>query len=286
MTSPPVGAPRGLPGAPDADWHRDEHDAPGHWSEVLGRLGLGAYGVVHLLLGWLAVAIAMSGERSPVDQRGAVAIVAHGGVAGRSLLALATVCLVTFAVWQLRACAVGFRWVDERGLRWRKRIGAFAKALGVGGVAYFAVRVTVSPSENASELQVVAHEAFALPGGRLLVLVAAIVVLVTAISTAFTGIAATFLGDLVPEKLTPRLRLAARWLGGIGNMTRAVVFGAIGVLALEAVADDDPAQVGGLDVALRALAEHTLGTMALAIAGVGFAAYGLYCLVDAYARHP
>ncbi|MHC1562459.1 DUF1206 domain-containing protein [Actinomycetospora sp. C-140] len=279
-------ATRGLPGAPDPDWHRDEHDAPGHWSEVLGRVGLGAYGVVHLLLGWLAVAIAMSGERSPVDQRGAVAIVAHGGLVGRFLLALATVCLVTFAVWQLRACAVGFRWVDEPNLRWRKRIGAFAKALGVGGVAYFAVRVTVSPSENASELQVVAHETFALPGGRLLVLLAAVVVLVTAVSTAFTGIAATFLGDLVPEKLTPRLRHVARFLGGIGNLTRAVVFGAIGVLALEAVVDDDPDEVGGLDVALRALADHTLGTCVLVIAGVGFAAYGLYCLVDAYARHP
>lgn len=32
--------------------------------------------------------------------------------------------------------------------------------------------------------------------------------------------------------------------------------------------------------------EHTPGTTALAIASLGFAAYGLYCLVDAYARHP
>jgi Domain of Unknown Function (DUF1206) len=57
-------------------------------------------------------------------------------------------------------------------------------------------------------------------------------------------------------------------------------------LALGAVLDDAPDEVAGLDVALRTVAEHTLGTTALAIASLGFAAYGLYCLVDAYARHP
>ena len=56
--------------------------------------------------------------------------------------------------------------------------------------------------------------------------------------------------------------------------------------ALGAVLDDAPDEVAGLDVALRTVAEHTLGTTALAIASLGFAAYGLSCLVDDYARHP
>jgi hypothetical protein len=272
----------GEPGPPVLPWH----DAPGHWSEVLGRVGLGAYGVVHLLLAWLAASIAALHGQSPVDQRGAVTIVAQGGIVGRFLLALATVCLLTFAVWQVRAGAVGFHWVDEPGLRWRKRIGAFAKALGVGGVAYIAACVLIMPVGDTSSLRVLAGEAFALPGGRLLVLAAAIVVLVTAGTTTYTGVRATFLGDLVPEKLTPPLRHVARWLGAVGNLTRAVVFAAVGVLGLKAVVDDDPDEVAGLDVALRSLADHTLGTTILALAAVGFAAYGLYCLVDAYARHP
>jgi hypothetical protein len=262
------------------------HDAPGHWSEILGRVGLGAYGVVHLLLAWLAASIAALHEPSSIDQRGAVAIVAHGGLVGRFLLALATVCLATFAVWQVRAGAVGFRWVDEPGLRWRKRLGAFAKALGVGGVAYVAVRVLLMPVSDGSDLQLLAVEAFGLPGGRLLVLAAAVVVLVTAVTTTYTGVRATFLGDLVPEKLSPPLRHVARWLGAVGNLTRAVAFGAVGVLALDGVVSDDPDEVGGFDLALRALADHTLGTTVLVVAGVGFAAYGLYCLIDAYTRHP
>ena len=222
---------------------------------------------------------------SPVDQGGAVAIVARSGVLGRVLLAVATVCLVTFAVWQVRAGTVGFRWVEGRGLRRRKRIGAFAKTLGVGGVAYLAVRVLVSGPGDGSDLRVVTTELFALPGGRLLVLVAAIVVLITAISTAFTGVR-----DL-PRRPPPREAHPAPapprpLLGAAGNLTRAVVFAGVGVLALGAVLDDAPDEVAGLDVALRTVAEHTLGTTALAIASLGFAAYGLYCLVDDYARHP
>lgn len=273
--------PVGLPGAPDPDGH----DAPGHWSEVLGRAGLAAYGVVHLLLAGLAVSIALGGH-SPVDQGGAVALVAHGGLAGRVVLGLATLCLVTFAVWQVRAATVGFRWVQGRGLRWRKRIGALAKALGVGGVASLAVRYLLREPADADTLRAATASAFALPGGRLLVLAAAVVVLATAISTAVTGVRATFLGDLVPERLTPRLRRLARWLGAVGNLTRAVAFGVVAVLGLSAVWHDDPEQVGGLDVALRTLADHTLGVTVLAVAGAGFAAYGLYCLIDAYARHP
>ena len=70
------------------------------------------------------------------------------------------------------------------------------------------------------------------------------------------------------------------------GIVHLLVFAGVGVLALGAVLDDAPDEVAGLDVALRTVAEHTLGTTALAIASLGFAAYGLYCLVDAYARHP
>ncbi|WP_433782570.1 hypothetical protein ACQPX6_22180 [Actinomycetospora sp. CA-101289] len=157
----------------------------------------------------------------------------------------------------MRAATVGCRWVEGRGLRWRKRIGALAKALGVGGVAFLGVRYLLRDPADADTLRAVTAGAFALPGGRSLVLAAAVVVLVTAISTAVTGIRATFLGDLVPERLSPRLRRVARWLGAVGNLTRAVAFGAVAVLGLIAVWRDDPEQVGGLDIALRTLADHT-----------------------------
>ena len=261
-------------------------DSPGRTSELLGRLGLGAYGAVHLLLAWLAASIAALGGHAAVDPRGAVAIVAHGGLVGRILLGVATVCLLTFAAWQVRAAVIGFRWVDGAGLRWRKRVGALAKALGVGSVAYLAVRFLLRSPGDRRDFRVLVSDTFAVPGGRLLIGLGAGVVLVTAVATAVTGVRATFLGDLLPERLTPRLRLTARWLGSVGNLTRAVGFGAIGVLALDSAVYRTPDEVGGLDQALRTLAQHTLGAAVLALAAVGFAAYGLYCLVDAWARHP
>jgi len=46
----------------------------------------------------------------------------------------------------------------------------------------------------------------------------------------------------------------------------------------------DPRRAGGLDAALRALGETGLGDTLLVVVALGFAAFGLYCLVDAATR--
>ena len=46
----------------------------------------------------------------------------------------------------------------------------------------------------------------------------------------------------------------------------------------------DPGRAGGLDVALRALGGTALGASLLVVVAVGFAAFGLFCFVDAATR--
>lgn len=84
-------------------------DAPGALVDALGRIGLVGYGLVHLLAAWLALQIAVGVRDAPADAVGAVGTIGHtpGGVA---VLALVAVGLVAFAVWQLTASAIGFRW--------------------------------------------------------------------------------------------------------------------------------------------------------------------------------
>ena len=57
---------------------------PYGWWYVLGRLGPTAYGVVHLLLAWLAVRIALGGKGT-ADKNGALKTLA-GSAGGRVLL--------------------------------------------------------------------------------------------------------------------------------------------------------------------------------------------------------
>ena len=246
-----------------------------------------AYGLVHLGIAVLAVRIATLGEGDQhADPRGAIELVAAGGgFLGRWLLAAGALALVAFAVWQLRAAAVGFNWARSEE-RWRKRLGAFAKAVGVLSVAWLAAEFATRLQGRRNAFQATVDEVFAHTAGRWLVAAVGLFAIGMFVSMTYTGVRATFMGDLVPEKLPGHRRTLALVSGSVGNLTRAVTFGVVGVLTTMAAWDDEPDRIGGVDVALRTLAAHTLGATMFLVAALGFAAYFVYCVIDAYARHP
>ena len=290
-TAPTSAAPGGAVSVPELDERPStsgtvDRDAPA-WMEGIGRVGLVAYGLVHLGIAVLAVRIAMLGGREQhADPRGAIELVAAGGgFLGRWLLAAAALALVAFAAWQLRASAVGFRWALPEE-RWRKRLGAFAKAVGVLSVAYLAAEFATRLQSRRNAFQSTVDEVFAHTAGRWLVGAVGLFAIGMFFSMSYTGIRATFMGDLVPEKLPGHRRTLALVTGSVGNMTRAITFGVVGVCTALAAWDDRPQRIGGVDVALRTIAAHTLGATMFVVAAVGFTAYCVYCVLDAYARHP
>jgi Domain of Unknown Function (DUF1206) len=280
--------------AGDAVEHAAEHaadaavhgggDAPSRAVELLGRVGLVAYGVVHLLIAGLGLRLALGSDAAEVDQRGAVGAVASFGVAGRVVLAAVVVGLLAFAVWQLCAAAVGFRWVSG-GERMRKRVGAVAKTIAVLAIALVAGRFALGmPSSTGGSLnQWLVASALSLPAGRAITALAAVVVLVIAGTMVYTAVSRSFLGDLV-EDLPHHVRRAAAVLGAAGNLARAVAFGAVGVLIGLAALQRDPTRAGGLDQALRFLTGAWQGIAPLVAVALGFAAFGVYCFVDAWWR--
>src|SRR4051812_50098447 len=75
--------------------------------ENLARVGLIAYGVVHLLVAWLAIQLAwFGGGGKSADQSGAMSTVAESPV-GKPLLWLIAVGVIALAVWQ---AAEGVPW--------------------------------------------------------------------------------------------------------------------------------------------------------------------------------
>lgn len=259
-------------------------DAPSRAVEVLGRIGLVAYGAVHLLVAGLGVRLAFGARGAEVDQRGAVAVVASIGPLGTALLVVFVAGLAAFAVWQVSAAVAGFRWVSG-GERRRKRIGALAKAVAVVAVAVIAARFVADmpggPGRSGPES--LARSLLDLPGGRLLVAVVAGFVLVVAATMVYTGLARSFLGDLV-DGVPRRVRRVAVVLGVAGNLARAVAFGAVGLLFADAALHADPRRVGGLNEALRGLAGQWQGITPILVLSAGLAAFGGYCLIDSRYR--
>lgn len=258
-------------------------DAPSRLVELLGRAGLVAYGAVHLLVAGLGLRLALGQGSAEVDQQGAVAAVASVGTLGVLLLVVFVAGLVAFAAWQIAATVAGFRWVSG-GERFRKRVGAASKAVAVLAVALAAARsVLGDPQDGRAGPQKLVTWLLALPAGHLLVAAVAITVMVIAGTMVYTGVARTFMGDLVDD--TPAgARRAAVVLGAVGNVARAVAFGAVGVLFAVAALRGDPARVGGLDAGLRELVGRWQGVSPLVLISLGIAAFGLYCVLDARYR--
>src|SRR4051794_8528283 len=68
--------------------------------EHLARVGLVAYGVVHLLIAWLALQLAWGGGGGEADQSGAMSTLAEKPF-GKPLLWVLAIGLLALAVWQL-----------------------------------------------------------------------------------------------------------------------------------------------------------------------------------------
>src|SRR3954452_21211828 len=68
--------------------------------EKLARIGMIAYGVVHLLVAWLALQLAWGGGGGETDQSGAMSPRAEQP-SGKPLLWVLAVVLVALALWQL-----------------------------------------------------------------------------------------------------------------------------------------------------------------------------------------
>jgi hypothetical protein len=257
-------------------------DAPGRVVDVLGRIGLLGYGVVHLLVAWLALEVAFRIPDAPPDAAGAVGTIARtpGGSIG---LGLGAVGLLAFALWQLTAAAVGFRWVTGAE-RVRKRIGAVSKAVAVTALAAVVVDYLVGRDGRETTAQTLAADVLELPAGRVLLGLAAATILVVAGAMTYTGVRRTFMGDLDLREAGPATRRSIEVVGTAGHLSRALALAVVGVLAGTAAVASDPTRAGGLDAALRALGSTALGAWLLVVVAVGFAAFGLFCVVDAATR--
>ena len=256
--------------------------------EHLARIGLIAYGVVHLLIAWLAVQLAwgVGGSAAQADQGGALATLAQQPF-GTVLLWVVAVGLVALAVWQA-----------AEALRWRGRLSApgdarkkaavtivksVAKAVVYAVLAVLAVRTATGAGQSGGQQQTAAG-VFGLPAGRWLVGLIGLVIVGIGAYLVHKGLTKRFLQEIdlreAPAKAT---RLVTR-LGQAGYPAKGIAFGLVGALLVWAAVTYDPADASGLDGALRSILSVPFGQWLLTLVALGIAAFGAFCLVRA--RYP
>jgi hypothetical protein len=254
--------------------------------EHLARIGLVAYGVVHLVVAWLALQLAWGGgSGQSADQSGALATLAEQPL-GRPLLWLLAVGLIALAAWQ---AAEVLRWRsrlsssgDARKKALEKTVKSVAKAVLYAALAVLAIRTATGGGGGGGQQQ--AAGVFGWPAGRWLVGLIGLVVIGVGVYLVHKGVSKRFLQEVDLGQAPPQTTRLVTRLGQAGFPAKGVSLAVVGGLVVYAAATFDPARATGLDGALRTILDAPFGKVLLTLVAIGIAAFGGYCFVRA--RYP
>jgi type IV secretory pathway VirB2 component (pilin) len=251
------------------------------WMDHAVRVGLVSYGIVHLIIAWLALRLAFGDGGGSASSQGALQQVAKTGV-GQVSLYVAGLGFVALVVWQALEAIWGHR-DEDGGKRVLKRLTSAAKVVLYVSLAVSAARTAAGSSSSSGGTDGMTAKVMELPGGPVLVGAVGVGVLVVAGFLAFRGLSEGFRSKLDSGGQTGKDGRAYVLFGKIGYVAKAVALAIVGVLFLYAAVTHDPDKSAGLDQALHKLIQQPFGSPLLVLVALGFACYGLFAF--AWARH-
>jgi hypothetical protein len=252
--------------------------------EMVARAGLIAYGVVHLLIGWLAVKIAWSasGGKS-ADTSGALKTLASQPF-GKILLWLVAIGLVALALWQASEAIWGYR--DSDGAeRARRRLASGASAVVYVALGFSAASIALGSRSSSSQSQKTATSGvLAWPGGRVIVVVAALIVIGVGVAHVIKGVKRSFAEEIDTSSMSPVTREGVAQLGQVGYIAKGVALGLVGGLLSYATLTFDRHKAQGLDGAMQTIVAQPFGRFLLTAVALGFAAFGVFAVLQSRYR--
>lgn len=252
---------------------------------VLARSGFAANGLVHLLLGTIVIAVAFGAEGN-ADQAGAFTAIARAPL-GFAALWLLAIGLMALGLWHaaeaILARAPGSD-VKADARKWGLRVSEWGQALIFATLGILSAAVALGARPNGEEA---AEEA---SRGILTAFGGSIVLGLVGLGIGIGGISFIVMGFLrsfhkkvdIPDGPFGKSITA---LGVVGFIAKGIALVIVGVLLSVAAVTLDPQAAGGIDGAVQALLALAYGPWLAGAVGVGFVAYGVFCLFRArYAR--
>lgn len=251
------------------------------WLDHAVRVGLVSFGVVHLILAWLAVRLAFGDGGGSASSKGALHELAQTTI-GRISLYVVAIGFVALVLWQVLEALWGHR-DEDGGKRLVKRVTSAGKAVLYASLAFTALRTAIGASSSGRGTDGLTARVMGVPGGPVLVGVVGVAILVVAGFLAHRGWTEKFRSKLDFDGKTGKDGSAYVTFGKAGYLGKSVAIAIVGALFLYAAFTHDPQKSGGLDEALHRLLQQPFGAPVLVLIAVGFACYGLFCF--AWARH-
>jgi len=248
--------------------------------DALGRAGFVASGVVYLLIGWIALLIALDHRAGEADRSGALELIA-GKPYGFVVLWFLVVGFAGMALWRLMLALRPQR-ADNRGAA--SRLTSAGKAVLYIVAAYTTARFTLTGHASTSSNQQSADFTTDLmrhAGGRWLVGLIGVGLVVGGALMIKRALEKHFAKEMRIGSLSAAARRRVLVLGMVGKTARGVIVVGAGGFLIDAAVRFDPSRARGVDGTLRALAAAPFGKAALIAMAVGLAAFGLFSFCEA-----
>ena len=247
------------------------------------RLGLVAFGVVHLLIAWIAVQLALGHDTGQASPQGALQELAGKPLGGVLVWAVA-VGMFFLVAWRLLEAAVGHRDAEDSKRPWL-RVASLGKAVVYGAIGASAVKIASGSGSSSGSGQERSFTAklMDLPAGTWLVGAVGLVILGVGIAHVRKGLSEDYREGLTAEGRSGQAGSAYLLFGKVGYSAKGAAICGVGALFGYAALSHDPNRSGGLDTALRTVLEQPYGPVLLVGLALGLGCFGLFCL--ARARH-
>jgi hypothetical protein len=250
------------------------------WTDRAVRVGMVAYGIVHLTIAWLAIQLALGNSSGNASRNGALTQLAQQPF-GRFVVWVIAIGMVFLVAWKLLEAFIDSQ-TEDGAKAWLKPAVSVGKAIVYGTLGVSAFH-TATGSKSKSSTTSMTSKLMDQPFGRWLVGLVGLAVIGYGVYLAYTGYREKFLKHLDAEGRSGDAGRAYKLFGKVGYIAKGVALGAIGALFIFAAVDHKAKKSGGLDQALHKVLQQPFGPVLLFAIAVGIGCYGLFCF--ARARH-
>jgi MFS family permease len=251
------------------------------WMDKAIRAGLVAYGVVHLLVGWLALQLAFGESEGKASNKGAMQELAQQPF-GEVLVWAIAIGMFQLVLWRGLEAAVGHQDKDEGSDRWKARAVSVMKAIIYAAVGISALNVVIG-AQSSKGGSTWTKTVMEWPAGQWIVAAVGVAVIIYGLNHVRKGFTEDYAKHLDAEGKSGNTGKAYLMFGKVGYIGKGIAIAIVGMLILYGGLTHDPKKSGSLDQALHKLLTYPFGQIALVVVAAGIICYGLFCF--ARARH-
>ena len=251
------------------------------------RGGYAANGVVHILIGVIALVIAFGGDGDS-DQSGALLAIADAPFGFIALWILA-IGLWALGLWNLLAGVLvrapagassgksdsTTEKAKQQGSKWGQRVSHWGQAAVFVALGLVAASVALGARADSEQTtEDASRGVLSIPGSPFVLGIIGIGIGIGGVAFMVMGVMRSF-----EKKMTipsDGIGPAVKSLGIVGYLAKGIALAVVGVLLIVAAIQVDPDEAGGLDAAIAALIALPYGPWLAAGVGGGLIAYGVF----------